>query len=181
MVQVATDPTWAYVTTGAIAVAGIAGTLWQGIRAQKAEAKNLTTTLHADAERAKLAEKRRIYAQCLVALNSQYRAALAAQAHYPLTVTVGQEGINIRPEAAEAIQAHAEASLQAMTAVAELGLIAAPEVAEPAAEALAMLIKPSADLQVDAIAAKLVELPKAMRADFGEAPLPEGVLSPPPA
>jgi hypothetical protein len=72
---------WTFLATAAVGIAGIAGTFWQGKRAReaasndlkqnlKAASENLLTTINADNERARLAEKRRIYASCLTAINA---------------------------------------------------------------------------------------------------------------
>lgn len=71
---------WDVLVTGAVGIAGIGGTLWQGKRSREAQTANLSASLDAaaenlklgigaDSERARLAEKRRIYAACLSATN----------------------------------------------------------------------------------------------------------------
>jgi hypothetical protein len=92
VVQVVTSGTdWpaiaAGIATGVVGLAGIGGTLWQGKRAREAASKDLresldaaTTNLQlgieAENKRAHDAEKRRIYAECLTALNEVILAAL---------------------------------------------------------------------------------------------------------
>lgn len=62
IVEVVSDPIWAYLMTGAVGLAGIGGTLWQANRARKSEAELLQRNISAENERSQLAEKRRIYA-----------------------------------------------------------------------------------------------------------------------
>jgi hypothetical protein len=66
--------------TGAVGIAGIAGTLWQEKKARESQsrdlklsidsaAENLRMSLKAEDARAKIAEKRRIYARCAAAID----------------------------------------------------------------------------------------------------------------
>jgi hypothetical protein len=69
---------WETLITGAVGLAGIGGTLWQGTRSREAASKdlkasldataeNLNLSINAENERARLAEKQRVYARCLAA------------------------------------------------------------------------------------------------------------------
>jgi hypothetical protein len=79
---------WDVVVTGTVGIAGIAGTLWQGKRSREAQsrdlklsinsaAENLRLGLKAEDERAKLAEKRRIYALYVTSIDSYADKAIA--------------------------------------------------------------------------------------------------------
>jgi len=70
---------WSNIVTGTVGLAGIGGTLWQGKRSREASSKdlnhslevgaaNLITSINADNERARIAEKRRIYASFIATL-----------------------------------------------------------------------------------------------------------------
>lgn len=69
------------IITGAVGLAGIGGSLVSAKMAGKSAAKNLRTTLAVENERAKLAEKRRIYANCLSSLNLGFYAASIVRTH----------------------------------------------------------------------------------------------------
>src|SRR5215470_453593 len=68
-VPVVTVSDWPAIVTG-IALAGIAATYWQGKRATQAASENLRNSIDAENERARLAEKRRIYAACQAAFTA---------------------------------------------------------------------------------------------------------------
>jgi hypothetical protein len=72
---------WSNIVTGAVGLAGTGGTLWQGQRGREASSKdlnhslevgaaNLITSINADNERARIAEKRRIYASFIATLGN---------------------------------------------------------------------------------------------------------------
>jgi hypothetical protein len=93
---------WGTLVTGAVGLAGIAGTAWQSKRSREAQSKDLRASIDAAAgnlrlsittedDRANKAEKRRIYARCLAALNAGLNAALepASKSDYtPIRVRV---------------------------------------------------------------------------------------------
>jgi hypothetical protein len=54
--------------TGVVGLAGIGGTLLSARMTGKSDAANLRMSVSAEDTRAKLAEKRRIYANCLAAI-----------------------------------------------------------------------------------------------------------------
>jgi len=56
--------------TGIVGLAGIGGTLVSAKITRKSAAENLRTSIGAEDERARLAEKRRIYAQALASLTA---------------------------------------------------------------------------------------------------------------
>lgn len=68
--------------TGVVGVAGIAGSILAAHQARKSAAENLRTGISAEDRRAKVAEKRRIYAACLTALNNM----MTAQADYGVDI-----------------------------------------------------------------------------------------------
>jgi hypothetical protein len=143
--------------TGATAVAGILGTLWQANRAREAEASNLDKTLHAEASKAKIAEKRRIYAQCFTTLHVLYRTKLEMG---PIS------GRSRKSTNSDTLAAYTEALLRAITATTELGLIAPSEVANRAGVAFRQIMQENLDK--DAVSRALIALPMAMRNDLGE-------------
>ena len=55
------------IVIGVVGLAGIAATYWQGKRAAETASENLRRSIDADNERARLAERRRIYAACQAA------------------------------------------------------------------------------------------------------------------
>ncbi len=61
---------WGYAITGIVGLAGIGGTLWSGRLAAKSAVQTLTLSISAEDRRAKVAEKRRIYAAYLASLVS---------------------------------------------------------------------------------------------------------------
>jgi hypothetical protein len=73
-VPVVTVSDWPAIVTGivigVVALAGIAATYWQGKRATQAASENLRNSVDAENERARLAEKRRIYAACQAAFTA---------------------------------------------------------------------------------------------------------------
>jgi len=73
-VPVVTVSDWPAIVTGivigVVALAGIAATYWQGKRATQAASENLRNSIDAENERARLAEKRRIYAACQAAFTA---------------------------------------------------------------------------------------------------------------
>ena len=58
------------VVTGVVGLAGIAATYWQGKRATEAASENFRRSIGVQEERARLAEKRRIYATCQAAFTA---------------------------------------------------------------------------------------------------------------
>lgn len=61
---------WAIVVTGVVGLAGIGGALLSARMTSKSDAANLRTRISAEDARARLAEKRHIYANCLTALTA---------------------------------------------------------------------------------------------------------------
>jgi hypothetical protein len=73
-VQVVSVSDWPAIVTGivigVVGLAGIAATYWQGKRATEAASESLRRSIDVENERARLAEKRRIYAACQAAFTA---------------------------------------------------------------------------------------------------------------
>src|SRR5262245_40602426 len=128
---------WGYVITGAVGIAGIFGTLWQGKRGREAQAADLKVSLDAatanlklgiDAEnqRAYEAEKRRIYAAFLAKSAETQRALM----EFRLFVKDDEKRLAAFREIVRARDAMASAAF-------EVGLIGSPDIRELVNEALA--------------------------------------------
>jgi hypothetical protein len=139
----------ASISTGVAAVVGIGGTLWLASRGWKQENK-----------RAKVAEKRRVYASCLAALNRGIQTA------------VYREILRDSSEGSNAVLEHDAALLACLTTVSELTLIAPSDVGRLGGKALVELNHYPGEDRTSATRA-LTNLVKAMRADLGEPPLTE--------
>jgi hypothetical protein len=131
--------------TGTVGVAGIGGTIMSASLARKSAAENLQTSISAEDKRAKQAGKRRIYANSLAALT------FASTAH--LRYTPGG------PSAAAVV---------ATNAVAEVKLIASPEVADLATEAILLLTKVNKMSGQNELADAIGKLTRVMRIELGE-------------
>jgi hypothetical protein len=153
---------WGTVIAGAVgAIGGVGATLagaWMNGRSQMA---GLRLGIAADNDRAKVAEKRRIYAACLTALSDDLSAAIRRET-FANTEETGKYGA---------------ALLTALNAVSELQLVAPSEVGRCGGTALVRLnhLKHFTDEARQAFVRALVELTKAMRADLGESPLTSDV------
>lgn len=150
VIQVAASgPDWpaivASISTGVAAVAGIGAALWQA-----------NHNWDHDDKRAKLSEKRRIYAAFLLTLNEVLRAAMEQK------VTKGGRG------SSEAQIKYNEAHSRCRSALFELTLIAPAGVRDAAIYALSAMGKYSEDSAASAKA--VAELANEMRVDLGEPP-----------
>jgi hypothetical protein len=152
--------------TGVVGLAGIIGTSWQGKRSREAQATDLKASLDATAanlkpgidaenERARLADKRRVYARYLAALSELLRAMGLVQA-------VGADNLT-------AVGAELDASTALISALSEVELIAPYEVGILAGFARKVLADYDPDDQnpFDYGNAR-ANLIWAMRADLGE-------------
>jgi len=133
----------ASISAGVAAVAGIGGTLWQARR-----------TWSHDDERAKIAEKRRIYANSLATFNTAWGAAIRM---------VANKG---HPAEANTTREYDIALAAGITALTELVLIAPHNVAELAGQMLTHINGYSAS-ESDALATSASDLTEAMRIDLG--------------
>jgi hypothetical protein len=147
--------------TGAVGVAGVAGTIISARIAGKSARDSAGLSINAEADRARLAEKRRIYARALGALDSAALAVVAARS-WRAQADSGEESTEALAKAAES-RAHANALVgPAHNAVSELRLIAPGGAGALASKALTNVddFTVYADLQK-----KLFE---ALRADLDE-------------
>jgi len=129
--------------TGAVGLAGIGGTLLSARMTGRSDAENLRTSISAEDERAKLAEKRRVYASCLASLTA---TGLVSTGNSP------------NPESVT------NAFMSATCALFEVRLIAPREVGELAGTALGRLL----GSEFGGFADVVTRLTSAMRADLGE-------------
>lgn len=153
---------WAIVVptaiTGAVGLAGIAGTLLSAKMTSKADAKNLKASIRAEDVRAKLADKRRIYAGCVAALTAYSDATVAANSPKALIKQ------HVRAELEYEV---GRTRLAAQVAVSEVDLIAPPEVAVMAHRAALAVFDASEGKKIASIGSPIVNLTMAMRRDLG--------------
>jgi hypothetical protein len=159
---------WAIVVTGAVGLAGIGGTLLSARMTSKSDAANLRASISAEDTRAKLAEKRRIYASCIAALDAY--ANYAEYATRADTLPLAQR--------AQLLGESARSRLAAFYASSEMDLIAPPEVAVWVHRMLWTVLRAEKaatnEAQVGEIVDAHMNVVVAMRRDLGEhAPLPE--------
>jgi hypothetical protein len=144
--------------TGVVGLAGIGGTLLSARMTGKSDAENLRMSISAEHTLAKLAEKRRIYANCLAALiqnvdvNIRLHAATDSQEHNSV------------------IQERNQARVAARVAIQEVALIGPLDMSDLASQADSQLSQ--ADVTDDAnrkrFSLAFARLITAMRADLGE-------------
>jgi hypothetical protein len=157
---------WEVLITGAVGVGGTALGAWLNGRMQT---KNLRLSLDAESERARLAEKRRIYAAFLAASNE-------------LIVGVGDFRASVREENTGRLEADynrmAEARTLSLSNITELELIASPDIGAQARSLRRFLVNfafsrtsnmaEEASQNPDPIIGMRARLLDAMRADLGE-------------
>ena len=157
----------AAIATGVVGIAGIVGTSWQGKRAREGQSKdlrasidaaaeNLKLSIGAETERARLTEKRRIYAQCLGAFGGLMAAATKSDLY--------REMDPLNQESDIAQNEHAVALIAAHDALSQLQLIAPTPVQDRASKFMGSLLVVGE--RGDSEARK--QLLMAMRADLGE-------------
>jgi hypothetical protein len=170
----------AAISTGVVGLAGIGGTLWQGKRAREAQtadlkgsldatAKNLRLGINAEDNRARIAEKRRIYAAYQAALSE-----LAAAVFHNVSLDISAS----HDERTEAQVKILKAREKVFATVSEVHLIAPKNVAKLAANAGGSMMKlmrlieksESGDYESDLGEGNTIResLYAAMRADLGE-------------
>jgi hypothetical protein len=157
---------WAVLITGAVGVGGTALGAWLNGRTQT---KTLRLSLDAENERARLADKRRIYATCLARLEAHRTAAI--------DLADEQKHSSDKPadnEESQETKLRLEKTDEALTqAVTELFLIAPQHVFDPAVKVLEAVKEITNDPsksedQGEDYIHKQAYLTSAMRADLGE-------------
>jgi len=169
---VTTGPDWpaiaAAVSTGVVGLAGIGGALWQGKRARenastdlkkslKATSDNLKLSIDAENKRARLMEKRRVYAHFTGMLDAAY-ALVTGEMFYPDTASV------LKSE--DIIRARHDAMIAAHNAYSELQLIAPPDVRAAAKTTIKILRERG--IPLDVWNSRRKYLRERMRTDLGE-------------
>ncbi len=143
--------------TGAVGLAGIGGTLLSARMTGMSDAKNLRTSIRAEDARARLADKRRIYAGCVAALT----------AYSDATVAANTSKILLAEQRAELEYEVGRTRLAAQVAVSEVDLIAPPEVAIMAHRATQAVLHASEAENIASIGFPIVNLTMAMRRELG--------------
>jgi hypothetical protein len=159
---------WETLITGVVGLAGIGGTLWQGKRSREAQtadlkasfdatAENLKVGIDAENDRARRAEKRQVYANCI----SSFGTAINEIARFH---TYTED-----PKAYPFMEEYARAIGVVLNAVSEVQLIAPPNMMLLARRAYSATFK-FADRADEITTFREVrsELLKAMRADLGD-------------
>ncbi len=153
---------WAAVTaaimTGVAAVAGVIGTGWQASRARQAEAANQRISIQAEREHAELADKRRIYAHCLAAVNAAIKACIDAGEYQS------------RTPSARALEDRYNAKLAMTDAISEVQLIGPASVVVHAGNAQAVVSTYQPPAGNMSVVEAYRALHAAMRADLGQQP-----------
>jgi hypothetical protein len=136
------------IVTGVVGVAGIGGTILSARIARKSAADTARLTITAENERITLAEKRRIYAECISALTM------------PLAASLPDSEKNTF-----------DAALTANNLVAELGLIAPQDIQEKAKTTMYLLTNVRSDDPVTRgqAANSIADLTSTMQADLNGA------------
>jgi hypothetical protein len=177
-VQVVTVSDWPAIVTGiAIGVVGLAGimaTYWQGKRAAEAASESLRRSIDAGNERARLAEKRRIYAACQAAFTAMRIESITHRVAYQPPAKQGQR------DAAELALNQARRAM--LNATGELLLIAPTGVRRIAADLtdnylsyITATVRGASLEEPTEPAGRLQnQLYEAMRADLGESAEPAG-------
>ncbi len=157
---------WTIVVTGIVGIAGIGGTLLSARMASKSAAENLRTSISADEARSKVAEKRRIYANCLTAFTAHTHAAgcLALGAEQPPAGCAALEEDCDRTRAA------------AMNAASEVYLIGSPEVIKLANRVIKLALGAETGGSLEDTVKAFAELTGAMRRDLGKNVPPSGQM-----
>jgi hypothetical protein len=171
-VQVVTVSDWPTIVTGivigVVGLAGIVATYWQGKRATKAASESLRGSIDVENERARLAEKRRIYAACQAALTAMRIESITHRVAYQPPANQRQR------DAAELALNQARRAM--LNATGELLLIAPNDVRKLAADLTdsylsyitATVRGASLDEPTEPVGHMQSQLYDAMRADLGE-------------
>jgi hypothetical protein len=149
---------WGIVVTGVVGLAGIGGALLSVRMTSNSAADNLRTTISAEAARARLAEKRRIYANCLVALTAYTHAAGSLA-----------QGAELSPAEYAGLEEDSDRTrMAAVLATSEVYLIGPPEVIKLANRTFLLALGAETGNRIDDPAKAIAELAGAMRRDLGE-------------
>jgi hypothetical protein len=130
---------WSTVVTGAVGVAGIAGTIWAAKIASKSATSDLKLSISAENERARLAEKRRIY---VAYLSSTTRYSLTSGT----TQIARESGQKLLSE--NQFSEHTAALVALGNSLGEVRLIAPQDVGVLADQLSGVLIHPGAHTQI---------------------------------
>jgi hypothetical protein len=144
---------------GAVGLAGIGGTLLAARMTSKSDAENLRMSISAEDARAKLAEKRRIYANCLAAL-MDFTNALERWGH-ETKLPPEQRNAEGQDEVVRTRRA-------AYHTVSEVELIGPTEVARLASRVISALLGSDQNTRLVEITDPLTVLVLEMRRDLGE-------------
>jgi hypothetical protein len=148
--------------TGAVGLAGIAGTLWQAKQTKDAASQGVQVTIEADRQRERLADKRQTYARCLEAFTDlQHAVAVVSK--------LRSRGAELA-DAQLAERDRLTAATAALTATWELTLIARADVSLIANRAVEVI---SADSDAETLGLVFSRLLAAMQADLNGVPIPE--------
>jgi hypothetical protein len=165
---------WAIVVTGVVGLAGIGGSIVSARMASTSAAANLQTNIAAEERRAKVAEKRLIYARYLTSITEVVAAAGNLEIY----------GGEADPGDRQALVVRVNQSVVAlMNALSEVQLVAPPKDVGPRADDMGRATNEYANkvLRGEESRADFYSLRQAlvgaMRADLGEA-LPETALQP---
>ncbi len=125
--------------------------------ASKSAVENLRTSIRAEDARATLAQKRRIYANCLATITD-----------YAIAANSAAGGTELPPaQRAELLEESSRARSAALNAVSEVDLIAPPEVTIPAHRAAGAVFRADQAGNAADIEAAIANLTTAMRRDLG--------------
>lgn len=166
------------VVTGVVGLAGIVATYWQGKRATEAASENYRRSIDAQDERARLADKRRIYATCQATFTAMRIESITHRVAYQPPADQAQR------DAAELALNQAQRAM--LNATSELLLIAPNDVRKIAADladsyvsyTTATVRGASLDEPTGSAAHMQSQLYDAMRADLAEPGEPAGPAVP---
>lgn len=148
---------------GAVGLAGIGGTLLSASIAGKSNAENLQTSIAAENDRARLYEKRRVYANCLAVLMLGYLEAAMVRA---------RGDTRSKGYADAVLKANRARTAAAVNALSEVRLIGSQEVGSRATHAVMTLLHFLKEGSGEDFGKAHAKLTLAMRIDLGE-PVPD--------
>lgn len=151
--------------TGAIGLAGIGGTLLSASIARQSNAENLQASIAAENNKARLSEKRCVYANCLAALMFGYLQAAMVRA---------RGDVRSKGYAADVLEAN-RARMAAVNALSEVRLIGPQDVGSLATRAVMALLRFLKEGGGSDFGKAHAKLTLAMRIDLGE-PVPDHLM-----